>query len=161
MDSSIELQRQTHEEIERFERVLYAVLSRPPPTHESQIKNAHTAMQILTRIESRVQSLNALYLDEDARKAEIELLSAAGGGGGGGGRAGHGDDLGEFYKRLGKIQEHYLKYPEAAAIGGGGYELELEALLEEGNEAGDAYDDFEEEDRMFLLPLSTAIVPFF
>jgi hypothetical protein len=136
MDSIVEVQRQTHEELERFERALYTILSRPQPTHESQIKNAHTAAQILERTDSRVGSLNALYLDDNARNAELEALAAGGNNGGV-------DDLGEFYKRLERIQEHYAKYPEAATIGGG-FELELAALLEEGNED---YEEYEEEDR--------------
>jgi splicing factor 3A subunit 3 len=141
MDSIIELQRQTHEELERFERALYAILSRSYPTHEAQIKNAHAAAQILDRIDSRVNTQRGHYLDEEGRKAELDALNL-------GARAGGtGDELGEFYARLGKINEHYAKYPEAVA--GAGFELELGTLLEEGNED---YEDYEEEDSAFSLP---------
>lgn len=136
MDSVIEVQRQTHEEIERFERALYSLLSRHLPTHEAKLRNEHTASQILDRISSRVTTLNNLYQDEDARKAEVDLLSAPP----------QQNDLSEFYSRLSKIQEHHSKYPDSVP---GGFDLELAALLE-GNEVGDD-DDYEEEDRACIL----------
>lgn len=76
MDSIIELQRQNHEEIERFERALYTLLSRHQPTHESRLLNEHKSAQVLDRISSRVTALNNIYADEDVRNAEINLLSA-------------------------------------------------------------------------------------
>lgn len=133
MDSIIELQRQNHEEIERFERALYTLLSRHQLTQETRLLNEHKASQVLDRISSRVNALHSLYLDEDARKAEIELLSASS----------QQSDLSEFYSRLVKIQEHHSKYPDATP---GGFDLELAALLEEGNQDG-LDDDYEEEDR--------------
>lgn len=133
MDSIIELQRQNHEEIERFERALYTLLSRNQPTHEAKLLHEHKASQALDRISSRVTALNNLYLDEDARKAEIELLSAPQ----------QQNDLSEFYSRLVKIQEHHSKYPDATP---GGFDLELAALLEEGNHDG-VDEEYEEEDR--------------
>jgi splicing factor 3A subunit 3 len=132
MDSVIEVQRQTHEEIERFERALYSLLSRQLPTHEAKLRNEHTASQILDRISSRVTALNNLYQDEDARKAEVDLLSAPS----------QQSDLSEFYSRLAKIQEHHSKYPDSVPAG---FDLELAVLLE-GNEVGDD-DEYEEEDR--------------
>lgn len=133
MDSIIELHRQNHEEIERFERALYTLLSRNQPTQETRLLNEHKASQVLDRISSRVNALNALYLDEDARKAEIDLLSASS----------QQSDLSEFYSRLVKIQEHHNKYPDATP---GGFDIELAAILEEGNQ--DGFDeDYEEEDR--------------
>lgn len=133
MDSIIELQRQSHEEVERFERALYTLLSRPQSTHERSLQNEHKASQMLDRISSRVSTLNNMYLDEDARKAEIESLSAPS----------QQNDLSEFYSRLVKIQEHHSKYPDTAP---GGFDLELAALLEETNQDG-GDDDYEEEDR--------------
>ena len=133
MDSIIELQRQNHEEIERFERALYTLLSRNQPTHESKLLNEHKASQVLDRISSRVTALNNLYADQGGRKAEIELLSAPQ----------QQNDLSEFYSRLVKIQEHHSKYPDATP---GGFDLELAALLEEGNQDG-IDDEYEEEDR--------------
>ena len=105
MDSIIEVQRQNHEEIERFERALYTILSRPQNVHQTRLQNEHKAAQILDRISSRVVTLNNHYQDEDVRKAEIDALSAPN----------RQNDLSEFYSRLGKIQEHHNKYPDAGA----------------------------------------------
>lgn len=135
MDSIIEAQRQTHEEIERYEIALYSLLSRNQPTHEVKLQTEHKAAQALSRISSRVASLKTQYDDEDARKAEIDALTAPSQPG----------DLSEFYARLVKIQDHYNKYPDVAA---GAFELELAALLEEGNQDG-IDEEFEEEDRAY------------
>lgn len=132
MDSVIEIQRQTHEEIERFERGLYAILSRNQPTQEVRLQTEHRASDILDRISSRSFTLNNLYEDEATRNTEIELLSAPAQQG----------DLSEFYSRFEKIKEHYHKYPDSVP---GGFDLELATLLEEPNQDGD--DEYEEEDR--------------
>lgn len=134
MDSVIELQRQTHEEIEHLERALYTILSKPQATHESRLQTEHKASQILDRISSRVGSLGGLYLDEDTRKREIEAISSKDPG-----------DLTEFYSRLGKFTEHYAKYPESVNLG---FELELAAFLDEPEPVEDD-EDYEEEDCMF------------
>ncbi|KAF8915802.1 RNA splicing factor PRP9 [Mucidula mucida] len=138
MDSVIEIQRQTHEEIERFERALYTVLSRNPPTHEARLQNEHHASQMLDRISSRAVALNGLYDDEDTRKTEIDALSPQ--------HNQPSDNLSEFYARLVKLQEHHSKYPDSVA---GGFELELAALLEEHNQDED--DEYAEEDPISLL----------
>jgi len=141
MDSIVETQRQTHEEIERYETALYSLLSRNQPTHETKLQTEHKAAQVLDRISSRVTALHNYYLDEDARKAEIAALSAP---------VSAQNDLSEFYARLVKIQDHYNKYPDAVP---GGFDLELAAILEEGNQDG-LDDDYEEEDRMLTVPSS-------
>ncbi|ESK94462.1 rna splicing factor prp9 [Moniliophthora roreri MCA 2997] len=130
MDSIIEVQRQTHEEIERFERALYTLLSRNLISHELKLQNEHKASQILDRISTRTAALKNLYEDVDARQAEIDSLSAPG----------QQSDLTEFYSRLVKIQEHHAKYPDSVA---GGPNLEIEALLEEPNQ--DGYEEYEED----------------
>lgn len=135
MDSIIEIQRQTHEEIERFERALYTLLSKPPATHDRNLQNEHQAAQVLDRVFSRVTALNNLYDDEDARKAELELLSAPS----------QQNDLSEFYSRLVKIQEHYNKYPDSVP---GGVDLEIAALVDDPNQDDE---DYEEEDRTFSV----------
>ncbi|KAJ3575822.1 hypothetical protein NP233_g831 [Leucocoprinus birnbaumii] len=132
MDSVIELQRQTHEEIERFESALYDLLSRPHSTHERNLQNEHKASQVLDRISTRITALNSLYADEDSRKAEINKLTAPA----------KADDLSEFYSRLVKIQEHHNKYPDSAP----GIDLELASFLEE--------PDPEEEDMEVEDPIS-------
>lgn len=132
MDSIIELQRQTHEELERFERALYTLLSRNQSAHEARLQNEHKASQMLDRISSRVLSLNSLYQDEDTRKKELNLLSAPV----------HQNDLSEFYSRLMKLQEHHSKYPDSAP---GGFDLEIASFLDEPNQDED--DEYGEEDR--------------
>jgi splicing factor 3A subunit 3 len=134
MDSLLEVQRQTHEEIERFERALYTILSRPQPTHEAKLQTEHKAAQILDRVQARVATLNGAYDDQVTRAAEIEALSAP---------SNSQEDLGEFYARLVKIQEHYNKYPDSVA--GGGFELELASFLDEPEQGVD--EEYEEEDR--------------
>ncbi|KAF9076928.1 hypothetical protein BDP27DRAFT_1312845 [Rhodocollybia butyracea] len=136
MDSVIEVQRQTHEEIERFERALYTLLSRNASTHESRLQGEHRAAQVLDRITSRVVALNSLYDDKDAREHEINALSAS---------QSQQNNLDEFYLRLSKIREHHSKYPDSVA---GGFELELASLLEEPNQDDE---DYQEEDPISLL----------
>jgi splicing factor 3A subunit 3 len=138
MDSVIEVQRQTHEEIEQYERALYTVLSRPQNAHQTRIQNEHKASQILDRIASRVTTLHSTYRDQDARTVEIDAISAPSQPG----------DLSEFYARLGKVQEHHNKYPDAGADG---VELEIAALLEEFNPE-DYDEDYVYEDCKFSVP---------
>ncbi|KAL0949309.1 hypothetical protein HGRIS_009385 [Hohenbuehelia grisea] len=136
MDSIIEVQRQTHEEIERFERALYTLLSRKSANHDSKLQNEHKASQVLDRITARTVSLNNLYRDEDARKAEIDSLSTAS----------DPNDLSEFYSRLVKIQEHHAKYPDAVPDG---FDLEIAVFLDEPGQ--EVEDEYEEEDPVSLL----------
>lgn len=131
MDSIIELQRQTHEEIEHFERALYTVLSKSQTTHEARLQTEHKAAQILDRISSRVATLNEQYQYQEPRKVEIDALSS------------NTNDLTEFYSRLGKIQEHYAKYPDSVASG---FDFELAAFLDDGQDNVDD-EEYEEDDR--------------
>jgi len=131
MDSIIELQRQTHEETERYEQALYTILSRPQNVHQNRLQNEHKASQILDRISSRVTTLKAFYQDEDARRTEINAISTPSQPG----------DLSEFYARLGKVQEHHNKYPDA---GIDAIEFEIAALLEEFNP-----EDYDEEEIVY------------
>lgn len=138
MDSIIEVQRHTHEEIEHFERALYTILSKPQSTHESRLQTEHKASQLLDRLSSRLVSLNNLYDDQDTRKAEANSLSAP---------PQQQSDLFAFYARLGRIQEHYAKYPDAIV---GGFDPELTAFLEEEQTTG-GDDEYEEDDRESVL----------
>ncbi|KAH9938371.1 uncharacterized protein B0H18DRAFT_1112538 [Fomitopsis serialis] len=138
MDSIIEVQRHTHEEIEQFERALYTILSKPQPSHESRLQVEHKTSQLLDRLTSRLVGLNNLYEDQDTRKIEINSLSAP---------PQQQSDLSAFYARLGRIQEHYAKYPDAIV---GGFDPELTAFLEEGQETG-GDEEYEEDDPVALL----------
>ncbi|KAH9844080.1 RNA splicing factor PRP9 [Rhodofomes roseus] len=137
MDSIIEVQRHTHEEVERFERALYTILSKPQPTHESRLQVEHKASQLLDRLSSRLVTLKDLYEDQDTRKAEINSLSAP---------PQQQSDLSAFYARLGRIQEHHAKYPDAIIAG---FDPELTAFLEEEQRGDD--EEYEEDDPVALL----------
>ena len=143
MDSIIEVQRQTHEEIEHFEKALYTVLARPQPTHESRLQAEHKASQILDRVAARGTTLNNLYQDQDSRKLEIDSLAGSG----------KADDLSGFYSRLKKVQEHYVKYPDSIP---GGFELELAAFVDEPEE--DVDEEYVEEDRQSLYVCSKCLL---
>ena len=131
MDSIIELQRQTHQEIERYEQALYTILSRPQNFHQNRLQNEHKASQILDRISSRVATLNSAYQDDAARRTEINAISTSSQPG----------DLSEFYARLGKVQEHHNKYPDTGADA---IEFEIASLLDEFNP-----EDYEEEENVY------------
>jgi splicing factor 3A subunit 3 len=139
MDSIIEVQRQTHEEIEHFERALYQILAKPAPLHQGKVQAEHRASQILERISARVNTLDNLYQNDDTRKQEIEAISGSS----------KADDLSEFYSRLGKIQEHHAKYPDGIVDG---FELELLALTEDPM-TEEVDEDYAEEDRTFNASL--------
>lgn len=143
MDSIIEIQRQTHEEIERFERALATVLSKPAASQQAKLANEHKASQILDRITSRAHTLYNQYQDEPTRKKEAELLSGK-----------KADDLSEFYSRLGRIKEYHLKYPDQVI---GGFELELAALVDDEVDENEE-DEYEEEDRKCPQWSSPAII---
>jgi len=128
MDSVIEIQRQTHEEIEHLERAMTLLLSRPTTSHDYKLQIEHKVSQILDRISARNVALKNLYEDQEARKAELDMLSAPS------------SDFSEFYSRLVKIQEHHNKYPDAVAVGVG---LEIDALLGEPGQE----EEYEEEER--------------
>ncbi|KAG8884070.1 hypothetical protein FRB97_005292 [Tulasnella sp. 331] len=132
MDSVIEIQRQTHEEIERLDRAAATLLSQAPTTRRQQIKDEHKVSNILDRITSRASTLHSSYIDEDnSRHTETTLLSEPG--------------LNEFYARLKRIKDYHMKYPEQPSDP---FELELGGLL---GEDDDLYDAEDNEDPVALL----------
>lgn len=132
MDSVLEIQRQTHEEIERLEKALSTLLSRPTPLHDQKIQNEHKAAQILDRLTARATTLKSLNEDQDTRNAEINALSATS----------QSTDLSEFYSRLVKIQEHHNKYPDAIPVG---FDLEIASFLDQpGQEDDNDYEGYED-----------------
>ncbi|KIY49417.1 hypothetical protein FISHEDRAFT_41478 [Fistulina hepatica ATCC 64428] len=136
MDSIFEVQRQTHEEVERFERALYTLLSRNTPTHEQRISTEHKASQVLDRITARVSALNSLYHNEEDRIAELERISTAS----------NPSDLTEFYSGLAKVHEYHAKYPDAAVPS---LDLEIASFLDEPDQEDD--DEYVEDDPISLL----------
>ena len=141
MDSIFELQRQNHEEIERFQRALTDLLSQNPPTHRESLSNQHKAAQILDRIRNRFIELDKQYEDQTSRKQELEYLSGTT----------QQDDLSQFYARLVKIRDHHRKYPDSVADG---FELELAGLLTSGRTLVEGEEAYEEDDRGFSMCLS-------
>jgi hypothetical protein len=140
MESIIELQRQNHEEIERFQRALTGLLSQSAPTHKQALSNEHKAAQILDRVQTRYLDLHRQYSDQDARRQELESLSAP--------ASNQQGDLSQFYARLVKIQEHHRKYPDSVVDG---FQLELAGILDPGAAQADG-EEVEEVDRMSLKP---------
>lgn len=83
MDSIIEQQRQTHEEVDRLERTLAGLLAQTGNTvsgtvrvrgsldqscrmqHDQNLANEHRAKDILGRITDRVSNLTQTYADAD------------------------------------------------------------------------------------------------
>ncbi|KAG8759437.1 hypothetical protein FRC14_005917 [Serendipita sp. 396] len=136
MDSIIEVQRQTHEEIERFEAALSTILSRTHKTHKSHISAEHKASDILDRIVARSVYLQNAYDDIDGtRKAEIDVLSAP--------QIPGQNDLDEFYARMKKVQEYHTRYPNQVI---NGFDIELAGILGE-----EENDEIEEEDLINTL----------
>ncbi|KAF8607528.1 hypothetical protein BDV93DRAFT_487253 [Ceratobasidium sp. AG-I] len=133
MDSIIEVQRNTHEEIERFDQALADILSRPQVTHRTNLIAEHKASAVLDRMHARMITLNSHYMDETGpRSQELEQLSSGGAP----------DDLTDFYSKLKKIKDHHHKYPDSAT---NGFVLELSGLLE-GGVPGTAEDGVEADD---------------
>ena len=132
MDSVFEVQRQNHEEIERFEQALATVLSKSQTTQQAKLINEHKASQLLDRITSHVTALHNLYRDAGPRGSELENISGT-----------KPDDLSEFYTRLEKVKEFHVKYPDQIV---GGFELELATLVDNDENDYDA-DTYKEEDR--------------
>ncbi|PVF99953.1 hypothetical protein CPB86DRAFT_845446 [Serendipita vermifera] len=140
MDSVIEVQRQTHEEIERFERALSTILSKSHRTHKANLSAEHKASDILDRIVARSVSLQKAYEDIDgARKAEVELLSVPP-------VVENGSDLDEFYHRLKKIQDHHARYPNQEI---NAFKVELDALMEDLEDVDN--EEFEQDDPINTL----------
>lgn len=65
MDSGIEVQRQTHEELDRLERALAYLLSQKSAQHRDSLVNEHRAKDILDRISERALTLASTYVDTD------------------------------------------------------------------------------------------------
>lgn len=111
--SLIEVARQTHEEVERYQQALVDLVlsssSTSHLTHKDKLKRAHKASHLLDRVASRYQYLDRFYSDQHGdRRRELDLLSSTRARGEGGD-----DAFGEFYQRLGRIREYHDKYPGA------------------------------------------------
>ncbi|KAI9006135.1 hypothetical protein BC832DRAFT_556216 [Gaertneriomyces semiglobifer] len=102
MNSILELQRRTHEELDLLEQAAVQELLAKAKAHKERLIQEHRVAKILDRMQQRGQFLLDLYSDEDGlRKKEINAITGT-------------KDLGEFYARLREIKEHHRKYPHAA-----------------------------------------------
>ncbi|ORY22495.1 hypothetical protein BCR39DRAFT_551420 [Naematelia encephala] len=103
MDSIIETQRQTHEEIERYEQALADVLFQTPTAQRNITRRDRKAADILKRIEELRGELIVQYEDVPGlRPRELALLSQPPPGE---------DDLAEFYVRFNKIKDFHRRNP--------------------------------------------------
>ncbi|KAJ3017850.1 Splicing factor 3A subunit 3 [Thoreauomyces humboldtii] len=99
MDSILEIQRRTHEEIERVEQAIVDERVTKPKAHKDRLVQDSRVNGLLERIQSRSRSLLDLYWDEDGfRKAEIATITGT-------------SDFGEFYSRLKDIKDYHRKAP--------------------------------------------------
>ncbi|WVR03823.1 hypothetical protein IAU60_000819 [Kwoniella sp. DSM 27419] len=103
MDSIIETQRQTHEEIERYEQALADILLQNPTAQKNITRRDRKAAEVLDRVGKLRTELVDLYEDVPGlRPRELQLLSAP--------PAGE-DDLAEFYVRYNKIKDFHQRNP--------------------------------------------------
>ncbi|WRT65712.1 uncharacterized protein IL334_002660 [Kwoniella shivajii] len=103
MDSIIETQRSTHEEIERYEQALAEVLLQNPTAQKNITRRDRKAADVLGRLGGLRKELVDFYEDlPGLRPRELQLLSAP--------QAGE-DDLAEFYTRYNKIKDFHQRNP--------------------------------------------------
>ncbi|KAI5454490.1 Pre-mRNA-splicing factor sap61 [Naganishia albida] len=123
MESIIELQRQEHEEMERYEQALADILNKPVTGRRGDLRNQHKALDVLNRLSDRQRLLKTQYEDaEGLRAAEIAALSVPASSANGGNPQ---NDLTEFYARFDRIN----KVHQDRQASGTGQEPELRSFL--------------------------------
>ncbi|KAK0532568.1 Pre-mRNA-splicing factor sap61 [Tilletia horrida] len=101
----VEVARQTHEEIERYEVALADLLLKPVASHKDKLRQKHQVSDVLDRITSRHQYLCAFYDPANTDRAdELNAISA---------QKDEDDIFSEFDARLGRIRAYHDKYPSA------------------------------------------------
>lgn len=99
MESIVEVQRQSHEEIERYEQALADVLSKPSTSSRESLRNQHKAYDILDRIAKKKKTLKEQYDDAlGLRAKELAALSVP---------PARDHELDEFYSRFDAIKKRY------------------------------------------------------
>ncbi|KAL7419570.1 Pre-mRNA-splicing factor sap61 [Cryptotrichosporon argae] len=107
MDSIMETQRATHEEIERYEQALADVLMQAPTVQRNITRRDRKAAEILDRVGELRKNLVAMYEDAPGlRPRELALLSAPAAGA---------DDLAEFYARFDRIKDFHKRNADISA----------------------------------------------
>ncbi|PIA54848.1 hypothetical protein AQUCO_00901027v1 [Aquilegia coerulea] len=117
----LEVTRASHEEIERFERLIVKDLQKEPSTSRERLSQNHRVRTMIDTITSTTQKLVEIYEDNDnARKDEIAAL---------GGQTEKGTNVfNAFYDRLKEIREYHRRHPNARVIDAS---EEYEELLKE------------------------------
>ncbi|KAI8816344.1 uncharacterized protein EV422DRAFT_297289 [Fimicolochytrium jonesii] len=103
MDSTLELQRRAHEEMERLEEaIVEEKVNNKAKAHKDVLLQDHRINHYLERIQARSQQLLDLYEDKDGlRKADIQAITGA-------------SDFTEFYGRLRDIKDYYRRTANVA-----------------------------------------------
>ncbi|ORX89740.1 hypothetical protein K493DRAFT_305538 [Basidiobolus meristosporus CBS 931.73] len=121
MDSILEKQRRTHEEIERLEQAIVDQFLTEAVTHRAKLARDHKVSEYVDKITAKNGNLLKFYEDKDgARAKEIEKISGA-------------SEFSEFYQRLKDIKDYHRRYPNEVVE-----PLELEYMQQEYVEENDA-----------------------
>lgn len=117
----LELTRASHEDVERFERLIVKDLQNEPASNKDRLSQSHRVRHMIDQITSTTHKLVEIYEDKDnARKDEIAAL---------GGQTATGTNVfSAFYDRLKEIREYHRRHPSARVID---TTDEYEQLLEE------------------------------
>ncbi|KAK4734688.1 hypothetical protein R3W88_008949 [Solanum pinnatisectum] len=105
----LEVTRASHEEVERFERLIVKDLQTEPATNKDRLHQSHRVRNMIEQIIDTTHKLVDIYEDKDgARKDEIAAL---------GGQTATGTNVfSAFYDRLKEIREYHRRHPAARAI---------------------------------------------
>lgn len=105
----LEVTRASHEEVERFERLIVKDLQTEPATNKDRLHQSHRVRNMIEQIIDTTHKLVEIYEDKDgARKDEIAAL---------GGQTATGTNVfSAFYDRLKEIREYHRRHPAARAI---------------------------------------------
>ncbi|PHT87481.1 hypothetical protein T459_09587 [Capsicum annuum] len=105
----LEVTRASHEEVERFERLIVKDLQTEPPTNKDRLYQSHRVRNMIEQIIDTTLKLVDIYEDKDgARKDEIAAL---------GGQTATGTNVfSAFYDRLKEIREYHRRHPAARGI---------------------------------------------
>ncbi|PKI72437.1 splicing factor SF3a60 homolog [Punica granatum] len=117
----LEVTRASHEEVERFERLIVKDLQNEPATNKDRLFQSHRVRHMIDTITATTEKLIEVYDDKDgARKDEIAAL---------GGQTATGTNVfSAFYDRLKEIREYHRKHPAARVVD---TNEEFEELLKE------------------------------
>ncbi|CAH9140883.1 unnamed protein product [Cuscuta epithymum] len=105
----LEVTRASHEEVERFERLIVKDLQNEPATNKDRLHQSHRVRNVIDQIIETTHKLVDIYEDKDgARKDEIAAL---------GGQADSVSTVfSAFYDRLKEIREYHRRHPSARVV---------------------------------------------